>query len=170
MGYSPAQLLMGRVLRSTLPSSSTVLRLAVPANAHSTLQDLQRRQRAYYNRGSKKLPVLPPGGTVHMQTERGWRPAVVMATRAEPRSYDIETSSGQQYRRNWRHLRKTPSNIQVYTEPDSLDDEQDSTPDAPTGADETACVEPSPPPQMGQTRSGRVIRPPVRFRDYVLSQ
>ncbi|GAA6082356.1 uncharacterized protein K02A2.6-like, partial [Tachysurus ichikawai] len=107
MGYSPVQLLMGRVLRSTLPSSRTVLQPAVPTNAHSTLQDLQRRQRAYYNRGTKTLPLLPSGGTVHMQTERGWRPAVVMATRAEPRSYDIVTSSGQQYRRNRRHLRKT---------------------------------------------------------------
>uniref|UniRef100_A0AAV2MQP1 SH2B adapter protein 3 n=1 Tax=Knipowitschia caucasica TaxID=637954 RepID=A0AAV2MQP1_KNICA len=48
-----------------------------------------------------------------MQTERGWRPAVVTTSRTEPRSYNIVTSSGQQYRRNRRHLRKTPNDIQA---------------------------------------------------------
>ncbi|KAK7879228.1 hypothetical protein WMY93_033987 [Mugilogobius chulae] len=162
-----AQMLMGRVLRSTLPSSSTILQPVVPTNAHSTLQHLQQRQRTYYNRGAKQLPQLPPGGTVHMQTERGWRPAIVTTTRTEPRSYNIVTPSGQQYRRNRRHLRKTPSDIQVYTEPDQVEDEQISIP--ATGADERPVVEQPPsPPMTVQTRSGRITRPPERFKDFVM--
>ena len=168
MDYSPTQMLMGRILRSTLPSSSTVLLPTIPTNAHSTLQNLQRRQRTYYNRGTRRLPMLPPGGTVHMQTERGWRPAVVTSTCTEPRSYDIVTSSGQQYRRNRRHLRKTPSNIQVYTEPDNLEDEQSGTSEA--GAAETDFVEPPSAPVTVQTRCGRSVRQPERFKDYVLSR
>ena len=52
MEYSPAQMLMGRVLRSTLPSSSSILQPAVPRNAHSVLQDLQKRQQQRYQAAS----------------------------------------------------------------------------------------------------------------------
>lgn len=105
---------MGRVLRSTLPSSSTVLRPSVSTNVHVTLQSLQRQQRTFCNRDTEKLPEVVSGGTVHVKTEHGWRPAVITTTRAEPRSNDIKTSSGQQYRHNRKHLRKTSSDIQVY--------------------------------------------------------
>lgn len=91
MEYSPAQMLMGRVLRSTLPTSSTILQPAVPKEVHSTLKNLQTRQQQYYNRGAKRLPELHPGSTVHMETPQGWRPAVVTAQREEPRPYDIVT-------------------------------------------------------------------------------
>lgn len=167
MNYSPAQMLMGRVLRSTLPSSSTVLRPVVPTNTHLTLQNLQKKQRTYYNRGTKRLPELPPGGTVHMKTESGWRPAIVTTTRTEPRSYDIVTSSGQRYRRNRRHLRKTPSDIQMYTEPEHVEDEQTSTP-AADAVERAIYEQPFSPPKTAQTRSGRIIRPPERFKDFVM--
>ena len=65
-----------------------------------------------------------------METPQGWRPAVVTAQRDEPRSYDILTSSGQHYRRNRHHLRRTTHSTQMNSETDSLDDEQVSTPDA----------------------------------------
>lgn len=166
MEYSPAQMLMGRVLRSTLPSSSTVLQPAVPKDVHSTLQNLQKRQRQYYNRGAKRLPHLHPGSTVHMETAQGWRPAVVTAQRAEPRSYDIVTSSGQHYRRNRRHLRKTPHSTQLSSETDLLDDEHTSTPDTTEGAD----IELPSSPKPTQTRSGRVVRPPERYKDFLMSR
>lgn len=54
--YYPAQMLMGRVLRSTLPSSSTVLQPAVPKDVHSTLQNLQKRQQQRSKAASRTAP------------------------------------------------------------------------------------------------------------------
>lgn len=129
MDYSPAQMLMGKVLRSTLLSSGAILKPAIPAGAHNTLQYLQQRQCKYYDRGIKRLTELQASGSVHM------RPAVVSTKRAELRSYDIVKSSSQQYICNRRHLKKTPSTIHVQPEPDHLEDVPITTPD--TGAVES---------------------------------
>lgn len=155
MEYSPAQMLMGRVLRSTLPSSSSILQPAVPKNAHSVLQDLQKKQQQYYNRGTKRLPELGPGATVHMETAQGWRPAVVTAERGEPRSYNIVTSSGQQYRRNRRHLRKTPVCTQATSDADVVEDED--LPDS-SGVHSAESMDSLPPSTLSptHTRCGRV--------------
>ena len=166
MQYSPAQMLMGRVLRSTLPSSTVVLQPAVPKDVHSTLENLQRRQQQYYDRGTRPLPELQPGSTVHMETEQGWRPALVTAQRDEPRSYDVVTSSGQHYRRNRRNLRKTPHNAQMDPEPDLPEDNQLCTPDADTS--ETVECEMSSPQSTRRTRCGRLIRPPERYKDFLI--
>lgn len=166
MSYSPAQMLMGRVLRSTLPSSSSILVPAVPKDAHTTLQDLQKRQRQYYNKGTRQLPDLSLGSTVHMETAQGWRPAVVTAQRKEPCSYDIVTSSGQCYRRNRRHLRKTPVSAQA-----SSDVENDEPPNLPaTGATETVDSQNLSTQGPTQIRCGRIIRPPERFKDFEMGQ
>ena len=163
MEFSPAQMLMGRVLRSTLPTSSTILQPAVPKDVHSTLQSLQTRQQQYYNRGAKRLPELHPGSTVRIETLQGWRQAVVTTQRDEPRSYDIVTSSGQHYRRNRRHLMRTTHSTQMNSETDSLDDEQVSIPDA--GTADSDDIELSSTSQPSQTRCGRLVRPPERYRD-----
>lgn len=155
MDYSPAQMLMGRVLRSTLPTSITILQPAVPKEVHSTLKNLQTRQQQYYNRGVKRLPELHPRSTVHMETPHSWRPVVVMAQRDEPRSYDIVTSSGQHYRRNRCRLRRRTHSIQMNSDTDSLSDEQVSTPDA--GPADSVDIELSSMSQTAQTRCGRPV-------------
>lgn len=86
--YSPAQLLMGRVLRNTLPSYSTIPQPAVPQDAHSALQRLLDKQWLNHNKGTKRLPVLRLDSAVHMETTHDWCPAVVTIQREEPRSSD----------------------------------------------------------------------------------
>ena len=44
LGFSPAEVLMGRVLRSTLPAASAVLKPKQPAGIKQRLQELQRKQ------------------------------------------------------------------------------------------------------------------------------
>ncbi|XP_039650938.1 uncharacterized protein LOC120555860 [Perca fluviatilis] len=168
MEYSPAQLLMGRVLRSTLPSSSSILQPAVPQKAHSALQDLQKRQQRYYNRGTKRLPNLFPGDTVHMETAQGWRPAVVTEERSEHRSYNIVSSSGQHYRRNRRHLRKTPVCTQATSDADLVDVDLPGS----TGTSEAEIADSQSLSTQAptHTRSGRVIGPPERFKDFQMGR
>lgn len=60
LNMSPAQMLMGRVLRSTLPCSSAVLKPSTPEHIHDKIQDLQSRQKQHYDQRAKPLPTLTP--------------------------------------------------------------------------------------------------------------
>lgn len=168
LNMSPAQMLMGRVLRSTLPCSSVVLRQSTPQNVHSRLQDLQSRLQRYYNQNAQPLPVLTPGTTVHMQTRRGWEPAVVVQQRAEPRSYTVQTPAGKVFRRNRRHLRKIHPSVWRDTDPD--DHSEVMVPQIPRSANPV----PGDPPgstdndPIRHTRSGRAVKRPAKYRDYVM--
>ena len=71
LNMSPAQMLMGRILRSTLPRSSAVLKQSTPHHIHDRIQDLQSRQKQHYDQHAKPLPALTSGDTVSMQTRRG---------------------------------------------------------------------------------------------------
>lgn len=100
LGYSPAEMLMGRVLRSTLPIASGALipkqpkeKVGTPTAEASTL--LQP---------TCQTSVIQPGSVVRVETSQGWKLAMVTEQRPEPRSYNIVTDSGQTYRRNRRHL------------------------------------------------------------------
>lgn len=63
LDFSPAQLLMGRVLRSSLPSSNEMFKLAILKSAQSLLQCHKRKQGCFKEfRGPKtnSLEVLCP--------------------------------------------------------------------------------------------------------------
>uniref|UniRef100_A0A803K1S1 Integrase catalytic domain-containing protein n=1 Tax=Xenopus tropicalis TaxID=8364 RepID=A0A803K1S1_XENTR len=117
MKYSPAQLLMGRVLRSNLPASASVLKPNVPQNVYSHLQRHQANQKRYYDFRARSLNPFQRGDRVRMETTQGWQPAIVQKVRDEPRSYDVVTPQGKRYRRNRRHLRPDKVPMQQDTGP-----------------------------------------------------
>ena len=176
--FSPAQVLMGRVLRSTLLIATAVLQPAIPEGFHSKLKHLQARQEHYYNSNSKPLPEFTPGTTVHMTTRRGWEPATVISKRGEPRAYDVQTPSGVTFRRNRRHLRRIHPNLQrdgeyeLFEQPEALPTE-DSEPPLSPQQDQSApaCEEStgSPSTPIRSTRSGRLIKPPSKYKDFEMS-
>ena len=103
--FSPAQMLMSRMLRAKLPARSRLLTPQV-VSAQCQLQQRQDNYKQYYDRGSKRLTELQPGSAVRMRHENVWEPAVVMRKEGHPRSY-IVTLEGREYRRNRRHLMNT---------------------------------------------------------------
>ncbi|KAJ8389967.1 hypothetical protein AAFF_G00112520 [Aldrovandia affinis] len=107
MAYSPAQLLMGRVLRSNLPISNATLQPSTPVNVREGLAmaRCQWRQKESYDKTAAPLLPFRTGERVRMETAQGWQPASIVRAREEPRSYDIITPSGATYRRNRKHLR-----------------------------------------------------------------
>lgn len=168
---TPAQMLMGRTLRSTLPCSSALLKQSTSQHVHSRIQDLQSRQRLYHNQNSKPLPALDPGTTVHMQTWRDWEPAIVTGQRREPCSYNLLTPAGKALRRNRRHLRKIYPGLFRDTD---LDEDSEVTHPQTHGSPDLPPQDPPPqvlPPVNVNsspaycTKSGRAVRCPVRFRD-----
>lgn len=97
---SPARLLMGRRLRTTVPKLNQLLRPARP-ELSSVRQNDAKAKKAYestYNRrySAKPLPVLNVGDRGRLKTdmEKGWSgTGVVQATTSTPRSFVVKTPS-----------------------------------------------------------------------------
>ena len=104
---SPAQMLMSRRLRSKLPVTAKHLKPAV-VNAKPLLKQQQRIQKRHYDRGSKPLPPLQSGDSVHIRKGKRWTSAVIVRKTQYPRSYIVECG-GVHYRRNRRQILHTPN-------------------------------------------------------------
>ena len=108
IGTSPAQRLMGRRCKTLLPIAGTLL---MPR--HNTEEETRalvgakERQRFYYNRNAKPLPLITPGETIRMRLpgEKRWTKGTC-AQELGNRSYQVKVGSGK-YRRNRRDLLKT---------------------------------------------------------------
>ena len=140
IGFSPSELLMGRTLRTTVPTSRQQLIPKTPEQSLVRERDKQQKQRqeATFNRrrGVRELPELVPGETVWVPDRN--REATVV-DEVDHRSYEIETSDGT-YRRNRRDMVLLPEQRT-----------QEETPDVQTDS--------SNPPR----RSRRDIQPPDRY-------
>ena len=112
-GLSPAQILLGRPLRSCVPAHKS----AFQPTWHTMARDYDKRHALkesavhHYNRQAKPLSQLNIGDHVRIQDHRSKRwelPGTVVSL--EPhRSYLIKTPSGRVYHRNRRFIRLIPS-------------------------------------------------------------
>ena len=163
---SPAQLLMGRRTRTTIPTCQALLQPQLPdlQKVKKILEERQKKEKQVFDKHAKPLPELKGGDTVRFKPKhhQEWKKAVVL-----PRSYVVLDEQGKMYRRNRRHLVKTaeptpipvpeldaeiPVNLENQKEP-----EVDST---PVGQEEEDY---QPMRKSYQTRVGRVPRVPRRF-------
>jgi hypothetical protein len=166
--YSPAQLLFGRSLRTKLPSTSTCLQ-PNRQSPRDSLVEWQRQQKERYDLNARALPPLQEGDAVRVKHNSQWLPAVVLEQHATPRSYIVATEDGSTLRRNRRHLNRT-SESPVASQP-TVDDDYPMSAASPSATplpcettSSTSSASSSLP--SGVTRSGRTIKPPVRFSDY----
>ena len=145
-GYSPAELLMCRKLRTNVPITRTQLSPSVPDSSVVRKRDQQSKDRQERNfnshHGVRELPQLFPDETVWVP-DRNSEATVV----SEPvsRSYQVNTQDGT-YRRNRRDL------IQM---PEHSDDGNTTTDPADPNAASNAAVK--------SRSSGRETRPPNRL-------
>ena len=109
---APAHLLMGRRLRTTLPSWPSVLQPElVPRPTIEACDEKRKRQQAgYYDRrhGAKALLPLKQGDPVlvwDMSSQKWLIPAIVQS-KVHDRSYQVKTNTGVVLRRNRHQLRK----------------------------------------------------------------
>lgn len=72
--YSSAQLLMGHMLRMTLPSTRTLLQPTVPHRVGAQLQ-----QKEFYNWTAKPLPMFLSQYPVYMEISQVQKPAKIIA-------------------------------------------------------------------------------------------
>jgi hypothetical protein len=164
---SPAQLLMGRQLRSVLPATASQLRPKTISPHVVTVrrQQCQASQKKYYDRSSRPLPPLKTGDEVFVQLYPGdnWKPARVTTAGKFPRSYQVRTDDGNLYRRNRRFIRKQPRQSQTsQTRAAPVSDAVHPPPAAPSAA--AMPMDPHPGPlEPYTTRYGRLVRPTQRL-------
>ena len=106
---SPAEMLNARKFKTNVPVKIR--------NEHwrkedigQRLTDRQTSQRINHDRrGATDLARLIPGQDVRVQdtTTGVWQPAKVVSLCPEPRSYNVQSPSGNMLRRNRRHIRET---------------------------------------------------------------
>ncbi|KAK9517534.1 hypothetical protein VZT92_022897 [Zoarces viviparus] len=121
-GVSPAQLMLGRQIRTTVPTLEANLQPGCP-DLHKVRQNNERMKQSYrlaYNdkNNVRTLPDLQPGtsGAVKLDDERGWtKSASVIKQGDTPRSYLVQTDKGV-LRRNRRHLRPLQSPTETFQE------------------------------------------------------
>ncbi|KAK2551686.1 hypothetical protein P5673_027479 [Acropora cervicornis] len=98
---SPAQRMMSRSTRTTLPVSASLLKPHLVHNSSESILQKQAKQQRYYDKGSKTLQQLHEGDRVKIQPvtpgQRFWTDGRVV------KQY---SSDGKVYVRNHRHLRK----------------------------------------------------------------
>ena len=164
---SPAQLLMGRRLKTKLPTSAHLLKPELHKDVHKQLKKRQEKQKYYYDRGAKDLPGLDHGETVRVRVGTTWQPAVVQSDYNLPRSYVIRTPEGGVFRRNRRHLLKCKEDA---CESECMDSETSAAEDSHTEDTNTVPVVTSqtliPANKdlaVKTSRYGRVIRTPKKY-------
>ena len=184
MDTSPAQRLMSRRTKTLLPTKESLLAPEVHPlkSQEKQLTSLKRRQAFYYNQGARDLKPVEKGEKVRIappetrgQSTNEWKKGRVKNTLGN-RSYEIE-SNGQTNRRNRQDIRPSQH---AEIDPNMYEDidrqpVQKLPVDTPSG--QTAVnLTPEPlsvpkprsdPAPPLTTRSGRVVKQPPRFKEYV---
>lgn len=162
-GASPAELLMGRKIRTTLPTLEKNLQPSWPDKQRIRQKDKaeKKKQAFYYNRrhGARPLPPLQSGGNVltKLDHQKSWTaPAVVTAQSVTPRSYIIQTQQGATLRRSRRHLQEIPA-------PQAAGDETPVHVDTDVEQSDSGASVPAGAGNLLQTRSGRISKPVIRL-------
>lgn len=191
--FSPAQRLMGRRTRSTLPLTEELLKPGTPDPQIVSQQITDRRATSkisYDKLAQSPLPPLAPGSYAYAKprpTQRGEPWAYGQITDSPtPRSYNLNTGS-RILRRNRTQLRPAaaPTNLPEHhplTQPLTNTNQHspepsealpatppstETTPDQ-TNAQNHVLQQSTGSTQPSSTRSGRRIRTPSRFKDYTL--
>lgn len=149
-GYSPAQLLFNRNIRTTIPTVN--LKRKTYSYFDVETSDKKRRDRMKRNfdtaRGARTLPELRCGSRVYVQDAE--RQGEVLIKREEPRSYEICLEDGTILRRNRKSLHQLPA--EVKTEPSSSPTSTSSVSQSTSGTTTPSSSPDTPKPSPSKRR------------------
>ncbi len=179
MDSSPAQRLMSRRLKTSLPVTSKLLEPYVATGVVERLRYRKQLAKSCYDKSAHDLPELNIGERIRMKPLPGENPALwrvgTCLQKVAPRSYLVNVG-GSLYRRNRVHLRVAESSSSQAVdrnEPELPSMLEGDVADAPSSADSTLVkplpqasydlVKPSSSEGHTHTRSGRLSMPPKRL-------
>ncbi|XP_026050672.1 uncharacterized protein K02A2.6-like [Astatotilapia calliptera] len=106
-GASPAELLMHRKLRTTLPHISKENDNAHDNKLTDKRMKLKHRQKRNYDKTARRLEPLQERDVVRIAGPDFWDKKATVLSEVGPRSFAVQTENGQVLRRNRRSLLKT---------------------------------------------------------------
>ncbi|XP_048751787.2 uncharacterized protein K02A2.6-like [Ostrea edulis] len=192
LGKSPAQMFLGRRLKTKLPTTAKLLR-SMNNDTHEKLKSRQLNFKRFHDRNAtKNLPDLQAGDRVMLKVQNSWKHANIESKHHQPKSF-IVSCEGKQYRRNRSRMKQTKS-IKETSEvegfdfqlPDSVSQQIPGTtrpnsdnasehPNCDRETEQARCTRPkqtlsfpTPPQELNKTRSGRTIKAPGKYADYVM--
>ena len=119
MSSSPAQRLMSRRTRHSLPTSQELLQPKLVEEVPEIVKLKRQKAKFYYDKSAKQLPDLDVGQSVRMKPtadpEKKWRYGTCKESIGK-RSYIVEIDN-KQYRRNRKDLRATQEPYDANAEP-----------------------------------------------------
>ena len=177
-GYSPAQLLHNRILKSKLPTVQILLKPKITPQMTKQLIARQEKQKFYHNKVVKSLPELKENQTVRFKGLDGeWLCGKIIGKHTMPRSYMLEKHNSKVFRRNRRDLFPIPEQsapvnvpeVPVHTPASQQTDSQSEAPghrpqpepdhDKPEQSTPSRFrTEPDAPDRFITSRYGRVIK------------
>lgn len=184
---SPAELLMNRRLRTRLPVKASLLEPKISKGVKQTFKNLQEKAKSYYDIQAKSLSMLRAGEKVRYQKGSVWLPAIVVARHHSPRSYLIRTESKHVLRRNRHQLKSVvedsdetnndssgsdlegddPVNDNMIVHPEPLVERQNINNDEQLVPEPNINNNEQLVPEPVRTQSGRVVRNPDRYGNFV---
>ncbi|XP_017892179.1 uncharacterized protein K02A2.6-like [Ceratina calcarata] len=174
VGLSPAQILMGRQLRSKIPikQNSLIKKRISNKDILGKLRNKQEKYKKAYDKRTMYQGNFRIKQQVFYRKGNVWEKAVIVKKCKEPRSYIIETQEGSRVRRNSRDLkenigkRRSIINDEVPWEEEEIERIQNSEEgEERVPTQETGIVLDS---QNRSQREKRTTRVPSRFKDYTL--
>ena len=106
LGYSPAELLMGHVLRTTVPTTIAQRKPKIPNLTSVRAKDKKSKARHFdSHHGARELPLFQPGDQVWVS---GRETEAEVQGEVAPQSYVVETEDGT-FRRNRQQLVRLPN-------------------------------------------------------------
>lgn len=181
MNSSPIQRLMSRRTRTMLPTAKQLLEPDVIQDVPKLIKKRKEQYKHYFDRNAKDLPELTEGQLVRAQIQPGlkqpWMKGIIKKDDGI-RSYIVDIN-GHEYRRNRKHIRSTkekelPNNeeedfelipLKHGTETGDYNKTQENR--MKTMQNIVPLAQTQQPKCEGQyrTRTGRVIRKPMRYRE-----
>lgn len=182
---SPAELLMGRRLRTKLPVGNSSVLL------HNAKWEHNEDKENAYNQHKKHLTSLQSNDKVRMHDGKTWNKKAVILQKVNPRSYQVLSEEGKRYVRNRQHLRPTLEAFQPKLSVDiedrafKMDDTRQQPPEENVAGEDEGISAPAhlqefpranqlskvehtiSSPKSQTTRSGRRVVLPSKLRDYV---
>lgn len=167
LDYSPSQLLMSRSLRTNLPCTDNYLKPKIPMNAHEAMVNLKQKSKENYDKNVIVRKPFEEGENITFQSrpDRTWYSGQIIQKQG-PRSYLVKTEKGKVIRRNQKHLNHSKNKFVVHpTVEESLPLDSGFRQQVESNSNDRVIQEEN---SEVMTRTGRIIRRPVRFQDYVL--
>ena len=171
-GFSPAEMLNGRLLKGRVPTATQLLKPHVVPPMRDLLKARQDKQKWYHDQhASGEMKEIQDGQAVRFMGPKGnWEYGTIENKHRMPRSYNVVTPTGRKFRRNRKHMVPEPE-IDDFDVNDPVQNPNVTSgspgPSGLQGQNANSQSQQMQAPEQQhpviKTRSGRVVKPPVKL-------